>query len=517
MASRPRTAAVHEDGVEAPPPPPGVGDHNHVLEEEDDDVGMFAFLPPPPASAAPVTPEPSFPYPPSTVASAIPYSHGMYNTASNPMGDHGNTALSPAAAYALAESQRLGNQSSEIRRRGSHPNASTPEAQTNQVNPYEVHLRTGSRHTSDGSFKPQDFSAHWVGPNESDLGSDVGIEMSDYERAVRRHEFQGQAMRTDIELDKLDHGHSSATQTFDEEEEEEDSPYPEVRASVSNIDDLEMPCLTFRTWFLGTFFAIIVTALNTFFVFRYPAPSISPILVQILAYPLGKVLAWVLPLKTWYLPKWTRRLGFVETFSLNPGPFNIKEHTALVIVANIATTPALALNFSVSAEIFYGVDLGAGFDILFLLTTTTIGFGIAGLLRRFLVWPAVMIWPQNLVFCTLLNTLHAEDEDNDDGTVRSLSRFRFLCYIFSGAFLWYFLPGERTRGAALHYPSLIFFVCSCVQVSSSLLSQPSRSFVGLHHVRSILPEAHRPQTESHFIPRRKRRRESAIWCQLRPW
>ena len=28
--------------------------------------------------------------------------------------------------------------------------------------------------------------------------------------------------------------------------DEEDSPYPEVRASVSNVDDPEMPTLTFR-------------------------------------------------------------------------------------------------------------------------------------------------------------------------------------------------------------------------------------------------------------------------------
>lgn len=35
--------------------------------------------------------------------------------------------------------------------------------------------------------------------------------------------------------------------------EEEDSPYPEVRASVSNIDDPDMPALTIRMWFIGLF------------------------------------------------------------------------------------------------------------------------------------------------------------------------------------------------------------------------------------------------------------------------
>lgn len=38
---------------------------------------------------------------------------------------------------------------------------------------------------------------------------------------------------------------------FDEVEDEEDSPFPEVRASVSNIDDPEMPATTLRMWFLG--------------------------------------------------------------------------------------------------------------------------------------------------------------------------------------------------------------------------------------------------------------------------
>ena len=36
-----------------------------------------------------------------------------------------------------------------------------------------------------------------------------------------------------------------------EADEDEDSPYPEVRASVSNIDDTEMPCMTLRMWFIG--------------------------------------------------------------------------------------------------------------------------------------------------------------------------------------------------------------------------------------------------------------------------
>jgi len=53
-------------------------------------------------------------------------------------------------------------------------------------------------------------------------------------------------------------------------EDEEDSPYEEVRASVSNMDDPEMPVLTFRMWFIGLFLTIGSAAVNTFFNFRNP-------------------------------------------------------------------------------------------------------------------------------------------------------------------------------------------------------------------------------------------------------
>ena len=58
--------------------------------------------------------------------------------------------------------------------------------------------------------------------------------------------------------------------TMDEYEEEEDSPYEEVRASVSNMDDPDMPVLTFRMWFIGIFLTVGSAAINTFFNFRSP-------------------------------------------------------------------------------------------------------------------------------------------------------------------------------------------------------------------------------------------------------
>lgn len=242
----------------------------------------------------------------------------------------------------------------------------------------------------------------------------------------------------------------------DYEIDEEDSPYPEVRASVSNIDDPEMPCLTFRAWVLGLFFVVVCGSLNMFFQLRYPAPTITPVIVQIVSYPAGKLCATLLPDQVYRLPGgsdrvkrsglrglldrwWPRWLAPGAEWSLNPGPFNIKEHTVIAIMANAAVGPVYAVNMTLVMEKYYHRPVGAGFDFCVALSTQLLGFSLAGLTRRFLVWPASMIWPSNLVVCTLLNTFHAEDDDGSDG---SLTRFRFFMYVSLGAFVWYWIPGK---------------------------------------------------------------------------
>lgn len=101
------------------------------------------------------------------------------------------------------------------------------------------------------------------------------------------------------------------------------------------------------------------------------------------------------------------------TFSLNPGPWNIKEHGLVFIMGNVAISSPYAINAIVVSEIYYNQIWGYWFSLVLVLATQLTGFGLAGLCRRFLVWPASMVWPQNLVACTLLNTLHAEEEGED--------------------------------------------------------------------------------------------------------
>lgn len=222
-------------------------------------------------------------------------------------------------------------------------------------------------------------------------------------------------------------------------EDEEDSPYPEVRASVSNIDDPEMPILTFRALLLGILFCVLGGGFNFFLLVRIPAPVITPLTIQIISYPCGKFLAYLLPTKTFKNPRFLTYFGLPSEWSFNPGPFNIKEHAIIVLMVNVAIAPGYALSFTMVLDKFYGLPKGIAFDWLCLLTCNCIGFSFAGLCRRHLVWPASLIWPQNLVTCTLFNTFHAEDDDGSDG---SLTRYRFFSYVFLASAAWYIFPGR---------------------------------------------------------------------------
>ncbi|GAA5863764.1 hypothetical protein JCM8547_006058 [Rhodosporidiobolus lusitaniae] len=468
-ASRPRTA-------HAPPTAGGLNAWNEEddYDSDDDDVGMFSFARPQTGevSGATTSPSTAAPFTPGSVASPYPYPyspnvfgfspHGSISpsTAAPSEAHRPQTAVSPAAAYAREmQASAISSQPSSFqphpaspqtfpRKRGSWQASESP----NHVvgNPYDEGLRREvSRRTSDGSSRDKidALASSWADDQRrlsyavdengqtimlDELGEPMRVATTREEKLIAETAHMQQYVEYDTGM-----GGGGGRGGSIYGEEDEDSPYPEVRASVSNIDDPDMPVLTFRSITIGLLFCIVISAVNCFFNLRYPAPLITPVITQVLSYPFGKLLARFLPISMWNTPRWVHRIGGPETFSFNPGPFNIKEHTILVIMANVATSPAYGLNFSVASDKFYGVAQGAGFDILLVLTSQMIGFGVAGLCRRFLVWPAALIWPQNLVFCTLLNTLHAEDDDEDAGP----TRFRFFLYVICGAFVWYWVPG----------------------------------------------------------------------------
>jgi OPT family oligopeptide transporter len=123
---------------------------------------------------------------------------------------------------------------------------------------------------------------------------------------------------------------------------------------------------------------------------------------------------------------------------MNPGPFNIKEHVLITACANAAASTAYAIDIVTIKRIFYKQDLGFFPSLLLIITTQCLGYGLAGMARRFLVRPSAMIWPSQLVNVALFRTLH---EDDGAGTTQ-MSRVRFFLTAAGSSFAYYFFPGH---------------------------------------------------------------------------
>ncbi|KAJ6532845.1 oligopeptide transporter [Mycena vulgaris] len=214
---------------------------------------------------------------------------------------------------------------------------------------------------------------------------------------------------------------------------EDDSPYPEVRSAVANTDDPTIPVGTLRAWTLGLIWAIIIPGLNQFFFFRYPAVTVTGIVAQLLTFPLGRA--------------WARLLPNVSLFGihLNPGPFSIKEHVLITIMASVGAGSAYATDIVAVQRVYYDQTYSFGYQWMVVMSTQLIGFSIGGIARRFLVQPPSMIWPYNLVTCALFNTLHAQQYAGV-GSRGGFSREKFFYCAFAGSALWYLVPGYLFTG-----------------------------------------------------------------------
>ncbi|PLB41399.1 small oligopeptide transporter, OPT family [Aspergillus candidus] len=233
--------------------------------------------------------------------------------------------------------------------------------------------------------------------------------------------------------------------------EADDSPFPEVRAVVSPVDEAHLPVNTMRMWVIGIIFTIVGAGLNQFFSLRQPSVTISALVAQLLAFPVGCAWARWLPLGWW-----------------NPDHhFNIKEHAMITIMANVSFGSAAATQVIEAMVKFYGMPSQGGFEILLTITTQMFGFGLAGVMSRWLVRPATMLWPQVLSNAALLATLHSRKNLVADGWI--ITRLRFFLFVFVGGAIWYFAPGYLFTG--LSYFTFICWIVPTNVVVNQLFGQ----------------------------------------------
>jgi len=216
--------------------------------------------------------------------------------------------------------------------------------------------------------------------------------------------------------------------------EEEQSLVEEVALVVPVTDDPSLPVFTFRVWVLGCVSCVLLMFVNTFFSYRTQPLTISGILAQILVLPIGKFMAVTLPTKKLRVP------FFGWEWSVNPGPFNMKEHVLITIFANCGVSYGGGDAYSIGAinvmKAFYKQNVSFIVALIIVLTTQILGYGWAGLLRKYLVEPADMWWPSNLAQVSLFRALHEKDHSR-----KRLSRMQFFTIFTVASFTYYTLPG----------------------------------------------------------------------------
>ncbi|GLJ16462.1 hypothetical protein SUGI_0280270 [Cryptomeria japonica] len=218
-----------------------------------------------------------------------------------------------------------------------------------------------------------------------------------------------------------------------EDEVEDQSPIEEVALTVPTTDDPDLPVLTFRMWILGIASCGLLAFLNQFFFYRDNPLSITAITAQIAVLPMGQFMAATLPTKKIRFP------GTKWHFTLNPGKFNMKEHALITILASAGGAGVYAVHIVniMQSQFFYNIKIRPLAGWLLSVTTQMLGFGWAGLFRRFLVESGYMWWPQNLVHVSIFRALHEKEKRQKGG----LTRLQFFVLALTCSFAYYIIPG----------------------------------------------------------------------------
>ncbi|XP_028557152.1 oligopeptide transporter 5-like [Dendrobium catenatum] len=213
--------------------------------------------------------------------------------------------------------------------------------------------------------------------------------------------------------------------------EENNHPIEEVRLTVDPFDNPKLPASTFRAWLLGVSSCVLLSFINQFFAFRTNMLVISSVCIQIVTLPIGRFLAATLPKKDIKLP-------FTDwSFSLNPGPFTMKEHCLITVFAGTGAHGVYSVHLFTVVKAFYHRKINLMAAFLLAHTSQLLGYGWAGIFRKYLVESPYMWWPGNLVQVSLFKALH-QKENRKRGAI---TRFQFFIIVFISSFAYYAIPG----------------------------------------------------------------------------
>ncbi|KIY67540.1 OPT oligopeptide transporter [Cylindrobasidium torrendii FP15055 ss-10] len=207
---------------------------------------------------------------------------------------------------------------------------------------------------------------------------------------------------------------------------------------LSLDDDPDLRIFTFRMSFLSLGLSCFGAVLGQIFYFRPQTVSVSGLFLQIISYILGRVMEEVIPGPGTAVTLGSKRFEIPDNAFwrfMNHGKFNIKEHVAITIMSTTASNSALAISIFAAQELYYNVTPNAAVGIFTLIGSQLIGYGMAGVYRKILVYPTFAVYPQVIPTVQLFDALHRGHE-----SIMQRKRLKFFWIVFIGIFIWEWFP-----------------------------------------------------------------------------
>ncbi|AGO09804.1 AaceriACL205Cp [[Ashbya] aceris (nom. inval.)] len=202
------------------------------------------------------------------------------------------------------------------------------------------------------------------------------------------------------------------------------SPYVEVRSVVSPVDDPNIPIETLRAYFLATFWVVIGSAFNMFFAQRQPAITLGVAAVQMLVYPCAVL--WARAIPCWSFNVFGRRIALnIET------PWSEKEQMFVTLLYSITNGTFYSEYNILTQTIHYKSPMSYAYQFLLSFSLQFLGFGLAGILRRYVVYPAIALWPANMTKIALNKALLSDQHSEGIGRRKMFYITSIVIFVYS--------------------------------------------------------------------------------------
>ncbi|WAR63040.1 hypothetical protein PtB15_18B122 [Puccinia triticina] len=181
-------------------------------------------------------------------------------------------------------------------------------------------------------------------------------------------------------------------------------PFDDMAVLTTEIqDDSGQRTMTFRSVLTGLLASIFGAAIAEVFMFKPVHFNVDILFLQIICLIMGKFFATI-PGPHWW----------------NPGSLDTKETVFSVIMAASASAGVLGVEVIASQDVMFEKSMSLVVSIMTLLSSQLIGYGMAGLLRPILVYPAEITYPGVLPVVALFQSMSSESKR----TVEQMSFFK---------------------------------------------------------------------------------------------